>query len=248
MLGDSYSLGVGLKDKTNAWVKYIEGRVQVFGFGGSGFVPSSSPCGPEVAFAARAAAAVASKPDVIIVEGGLYDFAQSANRVDAGFREVMQEIGTIPAIVVGPAPAPGRIVGATRVDATLKQLAAAYKIPYVSMIDQHFDYLPPRRLHITASSHEAYGIRVGEALASVKLSPPATPSTNPIQTAKPTGGPKQASGPLASPTASTTASTSGFNGFPWGILSVGIGGVLLGFAAGTRFSRARRRTARGQHS
>ena len=57
VIGDSYSVGLGLDRPARSWPAELDGRVHVAGFSGSGFSEGASGCG-EVSFADRAADAV----------------------------------------------------------------------------------------------------------------------------------------------------------------------------------------------
>ncbi len=61
VIGDSYSVGLGLDRPARSWPAELDGRVHVAGFSGSGFSEGASGCG-EVAFADRAADAVDGQP------------------------------------------------------------------------------------------------------------------------------------------------------------------------------------------
>lgn len=164
VIGDSYSLGVGLRDPSMAWPSMIPGRVQVFGFGGSGFSRDASLCGSDVAFARRAPEALQTDPDLVVIEGGLNDTTQPSDLIRTGFRDLLAQVGGRPTLVIGPAPAPDRVSGAARVDAILREESARAGKPYLSMLAEHYVYLGPKRLHIDLASHRAYAHRVAAAL------------------------------------------------------------------------------------
>ncbi|MFL6108833.1 MAG: SGNH/GDSL hydrolase family protein [Marmoricola sp.] len=177
VLGDSYALGIGLRDKSQDWVSTLQGRVSVFAFGGSGFAASASPCGPQYSIGGRAAQAMASRPEVVVVEGGINDTGQTADQITDGFAAVSTAVGRVPLIVVGPAAPPSRAVGARRVDRILRRLAEADGDVYVSMVDEPFTYVGPRFIHLTQTSHREYGARVAAAIASLPApGPQAHPS------------------------------------------------------------------------
>ena len=82
VIGDSYSVGLGLDRPAHSWPAGLEGRVHVAGFSGSGFSERASGCGA-VSFADRAADAIADGADLVVVEGGLNDFDQSSVDISA---------------------------------------------------------------------------------------------------------------------------------------------------------------------
>lgn len=167
VIGDSWSVGLGLADRTAAWPSRLPGRVSVAGFSGSGFSPASSRCGPVVSYAVRAGRAVAPGTDVVVVEGGLNDVDQSVAAVTLGFVRLVRvlrerEVGRV--VVVGPAPAPARAASVPRVDHLLAGLAAAHGVEYVSAADWRVGYLPDR-LHPDADGHRAFGDAVAAVLS-----------------------------------------------------------------------------------
>jgi acyl-CoA thioesterase-1 len=163
VIGDSYSVGLGLEDPRSAWPDSLPGRVHVFGFSGSGFSEYASRCGP-VAYYERAVEAMRDKPSLVVVEGGLIDVGQSTAAIRYGYRHLLAVIGHRRLLVVGPAPAPLRLRGAIRVDRLLRKLTKASGTPYVSMINGHYTYLDDD-LHLTETGHREFGARVAAVLA-----------------------------------------------------------------------------------
>jgi acyl-CoA thioesterase-1 len=162
VIGDSYSTGIGLHSDQLAWTSQVPGRVRVFGFGGSGFSRTASGC-RSVAYDQRAPAALRTKPDLVVIEGGLNDFDQPVSRIKAGYRRLLAEVGNRPAVVIGPAHAPDRAARAVRVDTLLRAEAKRSGTPYVSMIKYRFSYLHDG-IHLTANGHRKYGAIVAAAL------------------------------------------------------------------------------------
>lgn len=160
VVGDSYAAGLGLVHPGRNWARALPGRVHVFGFSGSGFSRGASPC-PDVAFDQRVRQALALHPSLVVVEGGLNDFDQPSAAVRAGFRRLLAEIGGRRVLVVGPPPAPLRGTSAARVDTILRSEAARADVPYLSMIDDRFGYLPDR-LHLTPAGHQRFGDLVAD--------------------------------------------------------------------------------------
>jgi acyl-CoA thioesterase-1 len=162
VIGDSYSVGLGLDKPATAWPDRLPGRVHVFGFSGSGFSRYASKCGP-VAYYERAAAAMSSNPALVVVEGGLNDVGQSSRAIRYGFRQLLKVVGKHRVLVVGPAPAPLREHGAVRVDRLLSKLARQSGTQYLSMIHDRFTYLDDD-LHLTEKGHREFGSLVAAAL------------------------------------------------------------------------------------
>ncbi len=165
VIGDSWSQGSDLADPARSWPSRLEGRVVVDGFGGSGFTAEASPC-QGVAFPLRVGRALATDPDLLVVQGGLNDFDVSATAVRDGVEQTLRRLEGHQVVVVGPAPAPRRAAGAARVDALLAEVAAAAGAPYVSTSDWELEYLPDR-LHLTPEGHAEFGDAVQEEISDL---------------------------------------------------------------------------------
>jgi acyl-CoA thioesterase-1 len=166
VIGDSWSQGSGLADPGASWPSRLDGRVVVDGFGGSGFTAQASPC-LDVAFPLRVGRALATDPDLVVVQGGLNDFDVSPSVVRAGAERTLRALEGHEVVVVGPAAAPLRAAGAARVDAVLAEAAAAAGVPYVRTAGWELEYLPDR-LHLTAAGHQVFGDAVREALDEIE--------------------------------------------------------------------------------
>jgi len=162
VIGDSYSVGLGLRHPANAWTRWLPGQVRVFGFSGSGFSRTASPC-TGASYAERAPEALASRPSLVVVEGGLNDVGQPPHRVLAGFEHLVAELEGQHVVVVGPADAPLRARGARLVDRLLRWACRREGVRYFSMIHDHFGYLGSG-LHLTPASHRAFGRDVARDL------------------------------------------------------------------------------------
>lgn len=162
VIGDSYSVGLGLDDLADSWPSRLPGRVHVEGFSGSGFSQGASACG-RVWYAARAGRALASKPDVVVVEGGLNDFDQPSAAIAAGADDVLRRLNGVTVVVVGPAPAPSRAGEVARVDAVLAGAAQRHGATYVSAAAWDLEYLDDR-LHLTLAGHREFGDLVAASL------------------------------------------------------------------------------------
>jgi len=178
VIGDSWSVGLGLDPRTDSWPSHLAGRVRVEGFSGSGFSAGASPC-RGVSYAQRAAALRSSLDDLsrdssqrrvvtVVVQGGLNDADQPTAAVSDGFEGLMRELAGRDVVVVGPADAPARAAGVPRVDALLARLAAAYAVPYLSSRGVELDYLGDR-LHLTPAGHAAYGEWVADHLPEPRV-------------------------------------------------------------------------------
>ena len=100
VIGDSWSVGLGQDDLADSWATRLPGEVHVAGFSGSGFSPHASGCG-RVSFHDRAATALALRPSLVVVEGGLNDHDQPAAAIERGFRDLMADLAGHRTVVVG---------------------------------------------------------------------------------------------------------------------------------------------------
>lgn len=160
VIGDSWSVGLGLEHLDDAWPRELPGRVRVAGFSGSGFSRRASSCGDR-SFATRAAAARGA--DVVVIEGGLNDVDQPTADIRAGFRALMSSLDHRRVVVLGPASAPSRAGWVPRVDATLAELCQEYGVAYIAASAWDLSYLPDG-LHLTPAGHVAFGEQVAAEL------------------------------------------------------------------------------------
>ena len=165
VIGDSYSVGLGLDRPARSWPAELEGRVHVAGFSGSGFSEGASGCGT-VSFADRGADAVTGRPSLVVVEGGLNDFDQSSAAITTGFDRMMRVLEGQRVVVVGPVLAPARAAAVPRVDRLLAELAAQHGTTYVRTTGLRLDYLEDG-LHLTETGHRELGRYVAEQLAAL---------------------------------------------------------------------------------
>lgn len=171
VIGDSWSVGLGLDDLGASWARELPGEVHVAGFSGSGFSARASGCG-RVSFHDRAPGALASRPRVVVVEGGLNDYDQPATAIEQGFRDLMADLTGHRVVVIGPADAPSRTRALPRVEALLESLSTEHGVPYVATSDLDLSYLADR-LHLTDAGHRDFGEAVAERIADVTPSRPA---------------------------------------------------------------------------
>ncbi|WP_157953166.1 SGNH/GDSL hydrolase family protein [Nocardioides allogilvus] len=162
VIGDSWTVGLGLDDLGDSWPSELAARVTVAGFSGSGFSRRASHCGNR-AFATRVAATRGA--DLVVVAGGLNDVDQPTADIRAGFRSLMDSLEGRRVAVVGPASAPSRAARVARVDATLAALCEEYGVAYLDTSAWELSYLSDR-LHLTRAGHAAYGKRVASELAA----------------------------------------------------------------------------------
>ena len=171
VIGDSWSVGLGQDDLGVSWARQLDGEVHVSGFSGSGFSARASGCG-RVSFHHRAPTALAVRPHLVVVQGGLNDYDQPAAAIEQGFRDLMAALAGQRVVVVGPADAPARTRAVPRVEALLAALSTEYGVPYLVTSDLDLAYLPDR-LHLTDAGHRAFGEAVAERIADLTPSRPA---------------------------------------------------------------------------
>ncbi len=165
VIGDSYSQGLGLGAPADSWPSRLDGRVVVDGFAGSGFSEGASGCSG-VAFGDRVARALATEPDLVVVQGGLNDSDRTDEAITAGAQRVLSGLSGEHVVVVGPPTAPRRADAVERVDALLAEVAEEAGVAYVRTADWELEYLPDR-LHLTPAGHRALGDRVASAVAQL---------------------------------------------------------------------------------
>jgi acyl-CoA thioesterase-1 len=165
VIGDSWSVGLGLEDLGHSWPSELPGRVRVAGFSGSGFSRHASHCGDR-SFATRAASARGA--DLVVIEGGINDYDQPAADIRSGFRSLLTSLQGQRVVVVGPVAAPSRAPLVGHVDDTLAGLCEEYGVAYIDASAWSLDYLPDR-LHLTQAGHAAFGQRVTAELEARDL-------------------------------------------------------------------------------
>lgn len=175
VVGDSWSVGLGLADGADSWPSRLPGRVHVAGFSGSGFSRYASDC-YRVSFAERADVALAGvdRHALVVVAGGLNDVDQTDAAIRRGFADLMRTLRGHRVVVVGPAAAPSRVAAVPRVERLLRDLSHAYAVPFVSADRWRLAYLSDD-LHLTPTGHRVFGDRVASALAQVTPARPRTP-------------------------------------------------------------------------
>lgn len=164
VVGDSWSVGLGLADLGRSWPTRLPGRVRVAGFSGSGFSRDASECG-DLSFATRAARAVGPETRLVVVAGGLNDVDRTDAEIEAGFGRLVTALSApgLRVVVVGPAAAPSRAAAVVRVDRLLRGLTGRAGWEYVAAYDWELGYLPDG-LHLTPAGHAAFGDLVAEAV------------------------------------------------------------------------------------
>lgn len=169
VIGDSWSVGLGLDDLDRSWPSRLPGRVVVAGFSGSGFSATASDCGRSYSFAQRAPAALrlVGPRAPVVVEGGLNDYDQSDAAIAGGFARLMRVLHGRDVVVVGPAAAPRRAARVGRVEGLLQTLCEEHGIPYVATSDLALPYQRDR-LHLTDAGQQTFGEVVAARVAATQ--------------------------------------------------------------------------------
>lgn len=169
VIGDSWSVGLGLPDLDRSWPSRLPGHVVVAGFSGSGFSATASDCGRRYSFAQRAPSALrlVGPHATVVVEGGLNDVDQSDAAVIGGFGRLMRVLHGRDVVVVGPAAAPRRAARVGRVEALLQTLCEERGIPYVATSDLVLPYQQDR-LHLTDAGQQRFGDVVAARIAATQ--------------------------------------------------------------------------------
>lgn len=167
ILGDSYAASEYLDQRTDGWAYKLAAAERwgalVAGIGGTGFV-NQGPCGTDV-FANRMPKALAAKPNVLVIQGGLNDFKATPQDTEMAARMLLDQAKTVKKIiVVGPANAPARAETLPEIDAALKRAAESKGAKYVSALGWDLEFQADR-LHLTPAGHTKFATKVAESLA-----------------------------------------------------------------------------------
>jgi acyl-CoA thioesterase-1 len=164
VLGDSYSAGYGVA-LADSWpslsAAQLGAAVTVRSLGGTGY--AASPCGPHDTFADRAASVRSTRPDLVIVQGGLNDVLASPEAIRAGATRMLDSLGGVDVVLVGPPAAPKWTAEAKRVDRTLASFAAAHHVRYVSTLYWPLTFSADG-IHPDAAGYRVFAHRVAEAV------------------------------------------------------------------------------------
>ena len=160
ILGDSYTAGDGLADRTKGWAYQV--GTDLAGVGGTGFV-NGGYCGDHT-YLERWDTVLATSPGTLIIQGGLNDWGSAEKVADAALAVIDRADDTVPRVViVGPPDVPGRD-GEDKVDTALHAAAATMNAEYVSALGwDDLEYLPDET-HLTEAGHAAFAARVASAV------------------------------------------------------------------------------------
>lgn len=159
VIGDSYTAGDGLPDRSKGWARSV--GTDLDGIGMTGFT-NGGYCGHQT-FSERIDNVLATKPDTLIVQGGLND-VEKPGEVQASAMFLMSQVKDVRRVViVGPVDAPAR-EGEEAVDNALRTAAASTGRQYVSALDWDLPFLADKT-HLTPDGHAEFAQHVRESLA-----------------------------------------------------------------------------------
>lgn len=164
ILGDSYAAGDYLGNAADSWVHRLAAledlTAHVDAIGGTGFT-NGGPCGVQ-AFSARVDEVLATKPQVVIIEGGLNDHAADQHAFERSASALMDKFSEVKTVVViGPTHAPA-VDGCDKIDAALRSAAESKGRQYVSAYAWKLDFAQDG-IHLTPGGHAAYADHVAAA-------------------------------------------------------------------------------------
>jgi lysophospholipase L1-like esterase len=166
VLGDSYAAGEHLPDPSTGWVptlaKSEKWAVGLDAIGGTGFL-NGGPCVTHN-FASRIADVVSSKPQLLIIQGGLNDHGRDAETETKAVTKILDQAKAIKTvIVIGPADTP-KVTDEAPTDAAIKDATETAGRTYISALGWHDLTYIDDGLHLTPEGHAAYARHVAAEL------------------------------------------------------------------------------------
>ncbi|MGN7257168.1 SGNH/GDSL hydrolase family protein [Arthrobacter sp. SAFR-023] len=170
MLGDSYAAGEHLADPAAGWVSKVASSkkwaVGVDAIGGTGFL-NGGPCLTHN-FSSRIGSVVESKPDILIIQGGLNDHGRAPESEAQAVTKVLNQAKVIKTvIVIGPADVP-KVTDEAPTDEALKDATVTAGRTYISALGWDDLTFIEDGLHLTQEGHAAYASHVAVALPAVR--------------------------------------------------------------------------------
>lgn len=180
-IGDSYTSGAGASELDKRWTTVVAASnfwtEKNMGIGSTGYLTRSpdcatSPCGN---YESVVADAVAAKPQVVFVSGGLNDMPAFVDDPAPVVNAIYTTFGTLRAglpdariVAVGPTAAGDVPPFITAYDSVVRDAAAAVGAEFISLTDPvdviTEDMLAPDGLHVDDEGHAAIAARVSAAL------------------------------------------------------------------------------------
>lgn len=179
ILGDSYAVGIGAPQGAGyqdilttslCWVTNLSGQSGT-GFGNPG--AEDRDVGP---FPTRTAAVASTKPELILVQGGMEDVRRSDVRAeaDATFTQLKSEAPDARIVVVGPtAPPAANHDEISAVRDAIKAAANAANVTFIDPIEEGWLANPAlygiEGLHPTAAGHKEFAASIRAQLEGLSL-------------------------------------------------------------------------------
>ena len=158
-LGDSYTAGDWLEDRSQGWAYAV--AADVAGVGMTGYT-NGGYCGGD-SFSERLSTVTDLHPSTLIIQGGLNDSEASAANIEEAASDLLEDVAGIETVVlVGPTNAPAKS-DLEKVDRALAAAAADHQREYVSTLGWDLEFLPDR-LHLTPAGHAEFAELVKERL------------------------------------------------------------------------------------
>ncbi|MGG7450542.1 SGNH/GDSL hydrolase family protein [Plantibacter auratus] len=166
VLGDSYTSGDTLEERTDAWVYQLpaslDWSIDFSGVGMTGFT-NGGYC-EDGSYPDRLASLTIPEASLFVIEGGLNDTAVSEEELRAGLADTLRAVPAgMPVVIIGPVAAPNS-PNAPKVDRILADEATELGATYVSAINWDLEF-GPDGLHLTPAGHSAYARQLSAALA-----------------------------------------------------------------------------------
>lgn len=159
VIGDSYTAGDGLPDRSKRWAQSV--GTDLDGIGMTGFT-NGGYCGHQT-FSERIDAVLSTHPDTLIVQGGLNDVEHPEQVQPAAVYLMTQVEDVRRVVIIGPVDAPGR-EGEDAVDRALAKAAKTTRREYISALGWELPFLPDKT-HLTPDGHAEYAQHVRETMA-----------------------------------------------------------------------------------
>lgn len=168
ILGDSYTTGDMLPDRSQAWPAQFAAKsgadVYVVGEGGTGFV-NEGFCGTG-SFAERLDAALDLQPATLVVAGGLNDAGQDVSTPVNRLLDRTREIDSV--YLLGPVDSEAND-GEAEVSRQMESASHEFAVTFVSALSWDGLAYGADGLHLTARGHAAYANHVFEIVDSAPL-------------------------------------------------------------------------------
>ena len=150
-LGDSYTAGDWLEDRSQGWAYAV--AEDVAGVGMTGYT-NGGYCGDD-SFSERLSTITDLHPSTLIIQGGLNDSDATAHQIEAAADDLLDRVEGIERVVlVGPTNAPAK-TDLAKVDKALAAAAKDRQREYISALEWDLEFLPDR-LHLTPAGHAEF--------------------------------------------------------------------------------------------